>query len=79
MKDWKQRYGEDLCKGVSDGNLPVGGDGYDEFLRQSECKAYKVGKACREKALETAADADKPGIQNGIDRDKAQLTSHSCD
>lgn len=79
MKDWKERYGENLCSGVSDGSLPVGGNGYDEFLRQSECKAYKVGKACREKSLETAADADKPAIQSGIDRDNAQLVSNSCD
>jgi hypothetical protein len=78
MKDWKERYGEDLCSGVSDGQLPVGGDGYTEFLRQSECKAYKVGKTCRENSLKTATDADKPGIQKGIDRDNAQLNANSC-
>jgi hypothetical protein len=77
-KDWKDRYGEDLCKGVADGNLPLGGDGYDDFLNQSECKAYKAGKACRENLLKTASDADKPGIQSGIDRDNAQLTSRGC-
>ncbi len=79
MKDWKGRYGENLCDGVSDGQLPVGGDGYDEFLRQSECKAYRVGKACRENSLKTAADSDKPAIQRGINRDNAQLKSNSCD
>ncbi len=78
MRDWRQRYGENLCQGVSDGQLPLGGDGYTEFLRQSECRAYRVGKQCRENALRTAADADKPTIQRGIDRDNAQLRANSC-
>jgi hypothetical protein len=78
MADWKGRYGNDLCKGVKDGQLPLGGDGYDEFLRQSECKAYKVGKACREKMLKGASDADKVIIQRGIDRDDAQLKENKC-
>ena len=78
MQDWKNRYGDDLCSGVADGSLPVGGDGYDEFLRKSECKAYAVGKACRTTQLTTAPDADKPAIQSGIDRDNAQRTSLHC-
>src|SRR5712691_12497619 len=69
INDWKERYGDNLCDGVPDGRLPVGGDGYSEFLRQSECKAYKVGKACRESLLKRAPDSDKPATQNGIDRD----------
>jgi hypothetical protein len=79
IADWQSRYGADLCKGVADGSLPLGGDGYDEFLRKSECKAYKIGKDCRDKLITTAAAADKPEIQAGIDRDKAQLTSNHCD
>ncbi|WP_089729126.1 PAAR domain-containing protein [Candidatus Thiosymbion oneisti] len=79
IRDWKERYGENLCQGISDGHLPVGGDGYDEFLRQSECRAYRVGKACRENLLGTAPDEDKPAIQRGIDRDDVQLRSNSCD
>jgi hypothetical protein len=78
MADWKGRYGDDLCDGVSDGRLPAGGDGYTEFLRQSECKAYKVGKTCRENLLKTAKDADKPVIQRAIDRDNALLKRHGC-
>lgn len=78
MRDWRDRYGENPCEGVSDGQLPVGGDGYEEFLRQSECRAYRVGKECRENSLRTASDADKPAIQSGIDRDNAQLRSNSC-
>jgi hypothetical protein len=78
IADWRARYGDNLCDGVPDGQLPVGGDGYDEFLRQSECKAYRVGKACRENAIRTASDADKPTIQRGIDRDNAQLAANNC-
>lgn len=78
MKDWKARYGADLCKGVSDGSLPLGGSGYDEFLRKSECTAYVVGKACRQKLLGTAPPADKPAITSSIARDDAQLKANSC-
>ncbi len=79
MKDWKDRYGDDLCKGVKDGHLPVGGDDYAEFLRQSECKAYKVGKKCREDLLKGCGPKDKAAIQAGIDRDNAQLKKNKCD
>ena len=79
IQDWKNRYGPDLCKGVPDGSLPVGDEGYDEFLRQSECKAYKVGKACRENLLKSADESDKASIQAGIDRDKEQIKNRKCD
>lgn len=79
IQDWKNRYGEDLCKGVPDGSLPVGGAGYKEFIRQSECKAYKVGKACREKLLKTADKKDKAAVQTAIDRDKEQIRANKCD
>lgn len=78
MADWKGRYGDNLCQGVPDGQLPVGGDGYDEFLRQSECKAYKAGKACREGMLATASAVDKPAIQGAISRDDAQIAANRC-
>jgi hypothetical protein len=77
-KDWKKRYGENLCQGVSDGLLPVGGDGYEEFLRQSECKSYRIGRACRKKLLKTASNADKPAIRKAIERDNAQLKKNKC-
>ncbi len=38
MKDWIARYGPNLCNGVPDGQLPVGGPGYDDFLKKSECE-----------------------------------------
>jgi hypothetical protein len=78
IQDWKNCYGQDLCKGVPDGSLLLGGDGYAEFLRQSECTAYGIGKACREQLLKTAADKDKAAIQTAIDRDNAQIKKNKC-
>lgn len=79
IRDWKERYGEDLCKGVSNGHQPVGGGvDYDEFLRQSECRAYRIGKACRQNLLRTAPNTDKPAIQRGIGRDDRMLRDYSC-
>lgn len=78
MRDWKERYGDDLCKGVPDGQLPVGGAGYDDFLAQSECKAYKVGLACREAKLPTTSGAEKTTLEAGIKRDKDQLKERKC-
>jgi len=79
LQDWLKRYGEDVCKGKKNGSVPVGGDGYNEFLRQSECKAYKAGKKCREKLLATCKEKDKASIQAGIDRDNAQLMENNCE
>ena len=67
---------EDLCKGVPDGSLPLGGEGYNEFLKKSEIKAYKVGIACREKLLKTASDGDKAAIKRAIERDKLMLKKY---
>lgn len=72
-------YGDDLCKGVKDGYLPMGGDGYGEFLRQSECNAYKAGKKCREDLLKGCDPKDKAAIQSGIDRDNEELKKNKCD
>jgi hypothetical protein len=78
MRDWKARYGDNLCSGVPDGQLPLGGDGYAEFLRQSECKAFKLGKACRESKLATASDADKALLTAGIARDEDYMRRDRC-
>ena len=83
MKDWKERYGENLCDGVKDGYLPVGGgDDYEEFHRKSECKAHAAGRKCRQDLLnkckartetdpekEKARQAEQDYLQNAIDSD----------
>ena len=72
-KDWEERYGPDLCKGVKDGHLPVGGDGYEKFRKESECKAHKAGLECREKLRKTCDPDDLSQVIAGIIRDKAYL------
>ena len=52
---------------------------YDEFIKQSECKAYKVGKACREGKVGAATGTDKAQLEAGIKRDKDQLKSLGCE
>lgn len=79
LKDWKDRYGNDFCKGIKDGLLPTGGDGYSEFRRKSECMAFKVGKKCREDLLKSCNAKDKAAIQAGIDRDNKALKDNKCD
>lgn len=76
IRDWKARYGDELCSGVPDGQLPLGGDGYAAFLESSECKAYKVGIACREELLKKADEKDKPAIRRAIERDKLQMKKY---
>jgi hypothetical protein len=44
--DWRRRWPEG-CKDKADGaQIPLGGDGYDAFLRTSECTAYGVEENC---------------------------------
>lgn len=78
IRDWEKRYGKDLCKGIPDGSLPVGGDGYVEFLRNTEYKAYEVGKKCRKALIKTADKKDHSTINSAIDRDDAQLKANKC-
>jgi len=59
VKDWKERYGDDVCKGCNKGHLPVcelpGKDSYKEFRRKSECKAHSISLKC----LAEKRDCDK--------------------
>jgi len=79
VDDWKKRYGDDVCVGVPDGALPMGGEGYYEFIRSSECRAYRVGWACRENLLTPATtEADRLEIEEGIGRDRWMLLENEC-
>jgi RHS repeat-associated protein len=52
IADWKERYGKDSCRNKRKGFLPgflYWDPAYREFHRRSECKAYKVFKACAQK------------------------------
>ena len=47
IDDLKAKFGENSCKGVPEGNIPI----YDkEFLDYTECKAYKREINCLSKA-----------------------------
>ena len=67
VKDWEKRF-PDGCKNADgtfkkDGTpVPTGGEGYDDFLRQSECQAYKIELACEQKLQETASKDCKPDM-----------------
>jgi RHS repeat-associated protein len=76
VQDWKARYGATSCQGKAKGYLPLGGAGYDEFLRKSECKGYATGKACREALIREKCNC--PDAKKGIERDKDQMEALRC-
>jgi RHS repeat-associated protein len=55
VADWKARYGNDVCKGRKKGDLPYfvppGKGKYKDFLKKSECDAWKITEKCRKDAL----------------------------
>jgi hypothetical protein len=54
ITDWKGRW-PDGCKGKADGDkIPLGGPGYDDFLKASECHAYTAELACNGRLLDAA-------------------------
>jgi len=54
MADWKGRW-PDGCKDKADGaQIPLGGPGYDAFLKASECRAYTAELACNGRLLDAA-------------------------
>lgn len=73
INDWRQRFGGDSCRDKPHGYLPRGGPDFARFVRQSECRAYAAGKACREPLVKCCPDAVA-----GIVRDNQGL-SEFCD
>ncbi len=70
--DWKKRW-PDGCKGKADGDqIPLGGPGYDDFLKKSECDAYSTEVPCEEAALSGATKECKPYVQGVLDDTKQQ-------
>jgi hypothetical protein len=54
IADWKGRW-PDGCKDKADGaTIPLGGPGYDAFLKASECRAYTAELACNGRLLDAA-------------------------
>jgi hypothetical protein len=58
--DWYARYGNDICKGRKKGDLPhfdpKGKEAYADFVKKSECTAWKIGQTCRNEKLAACKD-----------------------
>jgi hypothetical protein len=75
--DWKDRYGEDSCRGVPDGNLPMGDAGYPEFLIASECRAHRADLDCYRK-LPCLSPAWQAYVDGLIQESLEYLQNHNC-
>jgi hypothetical protein len=78
IHDWIKRYGVGSCANKAKGYVPIGGSGYSEFLRQSECRAYRKGKACRKRLLQSCPCNESQPLKDGLQRDIQQLALHNC-
>lgn len=60
VQDWYARYGKDVCKNRARGDLPhgnpSGAPSYADFLKTSECSAWKVTEDCRKEKLKACGD-----------------------
>src|SRR6266850_3918214 len=71
-RDWSKRW-PNGCVGKADGDqIPLGGPGYDDFLKKSECDAYTTEVPCEEAALASASKECKPYVQGVLDDTKKQ-------
>lgn len=76
--DWAGRY-PDGCRGESPGaDVPLGGPGYSEFLKGSECDAYRASTSCLEDRLDDASRDCKDDIQSRLDFEKSKREDY-CD
>ena len=70
--DWLARYGSGICTGRARGDLPhydpPGKEAYDTFLKNSECRAWRVGQTCRsEKLAACTTDACREYVRGHVD------------
>jgi hypothetical protein len=81
IADWQGRF-PNGCKNADgtskrDGaSVPVGGDGYDAFLRRSECTAYTGEVPCEERVLAAASDECKPRVRGVLEDTRRQKTAY---
>ena len=74
--DWKGRW-PDGCKDKPDGGaIPLGGPGYDAFLKDSECKAHTVDLTCAERLLTSATGDCKAKVQAYVDLTRRQKATY---
>lgn len=80
IKDWKRRYGSNICEGRKKGDLPhynfskwkFWKSSYKDFLKKSECKAWKIGLKCREKKLKDCCSDKNPSACEKFVKDKVK-------
>ena len=84
--DWRGRW-PDGCKNPDgtpkpDGSqIPLGGPGYDDFLRQSECRANSAEVPCEEQLLKSSSAECQPKVQKVLDgtkKDQKRYCSSGC-
>jgi hypothetical protein len=81
--DWRKRF-PDGCKNADgtpkpDGaDIPLGGPGYDDFLKKSECDAYTIEVPCEQAALDNAATEDCKTYVKGILDDSKNQQKKYC-
>jgi hypothetical protein len=81
ITDWVGRW-PNGCKNADgtskpDGTrVPTGGDGYDAFLRRSECTAYTGEVPCEERLVAGASAECRPRLQAVLDDTKRQKTAY---
>jgi hypothetical protein len=79
ISDWEGRFPQGCKNGdgtpKADGTAcPTGGDGYDAFLKRSECTAYGVEQPCEEALVASASGDCRSKVQNVLDDTKRQKT-----
>jgi hypothetical protein len=75
--DWAAQF-PDGCDGQPEGGeIPLGGPGYDDFLKASECDAYTREANCERKLLEDASPECKPYLEKLLD-DRIEQQKKAC-
>jgi hypothetical protein len=85
IKDWKKRWPKGCKKddgtNQPDGYLPKGGEGYDEFLKKSECDAHIADLKCAAEKEKSATGACKETWKNYInltEKEKKKWCTGGC-
>jgi len=80
-RDWRKRF-PNGCKNAdgtpkaAGSQVPVGGPGYADFLRESECRSYTGEIPCGEALLAKSNAACKPRVQSQLDTWKKRKSSY---
>lgn len=80
IDDWRGRWPKGCKKddgtNQADGYLPTGGDGYDAFLKKSECTAHTKDLDCAEAKLKSATGDCKTKLEAYVKLTKEQKAEY---